>query len=522
MIDNLRIFKKLLCGFAILLVLAAPSPAEAPKKVAILPFTMNAQQDLTFLQEGIMDMLSTRLAWKDRLQVVEKPLVKSKVAQTGTPLNKEKALNIGQDLGTDYVILGSITVFGESVSLDAKILDVAKGEELISAFKQTKGMEEVIPAVNAFAEDINAKIMGRYVPPSYAARPEEPEAGAGALLRAGIPSGSRKVTHTQRFDMEIISLDVADLDGDGQNELVIAEEHKLHVYKWQENRFVKMTEAKEGWAPSYVWVDAADLDGDKKAEIYVSNLSEATVSSLVLQWQGKSLSKVSEGAPWFLRVTDIPGQGERLIGQRRMTNGSFKGDVHLMEIDNSEVSSKDPLPLPRHSNVFNFAYLRLKDGDTVTVLQDRYEKIRVFNRTGEQIWRSNEHYGGSLVSLPTGSSGGMSRSYRNYPLPSPIFLADVDEDGQEELVICQNHSRTARLTENFREFDSGKVLFMEWDGVGLTTEWTSQKVQGAVAGYVIDDVDHDGMPELLVASVTSQRHFVGVAKKSQIVVYDLK
>ena len=36
--------------------------AEAPKKIAILPFTMNADRDLSFLRKGIVDMLSSRLA----------------------------------------------------------------------------------------------------------------------------------------------------------------------------------------------------------------------------------------------------------------------------------------------------------------------------------------------------------------------------------------------------------------------------------------------------------------------------
>jgi len=520
--ENLRIFSKVLSVFLIVLVLAASSLAQAPKKVAILPFTMNAQQDLTFLQEGIMDMLSSRLAWKDRLYVVEKPLVRSKAQEAGTPLDKEKALSIGRDLGTDYVILGSITVFGESVSLDAKILDVAKGEELITAFKQTKGMEDVIPAVNEFAEDINAKIMGRYVPPTVAARPEEPEA-AGALLRVGESPGGRKVAHTQRFEMEILSLDVGDVDGDGQNEIVFVEQDNLYMYKWREQRFVQIQAVKEGWAPNYVWVSLGDLDGDNKAEVYLSNLSGTTVSSMVLEWQGNGLKKVVEKESWFLRVIDTPGQGQRLIGQKRQTDGAFRGDVYFLERNKDGLVQKEPLRLPGAANVFNYAILPVKDTTVpYTVLLDRYEKLCVYNSNGERIWRSNEQFGGSLNSLPTGSSGGMSKSYKAIPLPLPIFRADVDDDEQEELVIAQNQSRTMNLTDNYRDFTSGKVLFMKWDGVGLTEEWTSQKVQGAVAGYVIRDVDNDGLPELLVVSVTSQRFFVGVGKKSQIVVYDLK
>ena len=35
--------------------------------------------------------------------------------------------NIGQDTGSDYVLMGSITEFEDAFSLDTKILDIKKG-----------------------------------------------------------------------------------------------------------------------------------------------------------------------------------------------------------------------------------------------------------------------------------------------------------------------------------------------------------------------------------------------------------
>jgi hypothetical protein len=61
---------------------------------------------------------------------------------------------------------------------------------------------------------------------------------------------------------------------------------------------------------------------------------------------------------------------------------------------------------------------------------------------------------------------------------------------------------------------------MTWDGIGLVSRWTSQKLPGAAVGYQVDDVDGDGLPELVVASVTGESYFMGMAR-SQVVVYDL-
>jgi TolB-like protein len=100
------------------------------KTLAILPFTMNSERNLDFLREGIMDMLSSRLAWKDKLKIIEKGVVKKEFATVPGPMNEAKALDHRESAGADFVIFGSLTVFGESVSLDAKILDVKKSEVL--------------------------------------------------------------------------------------------------------------------------------------------------------------------------------------------------------------------------------------------------------------------------------------------------------------------------------------------------------------------------------------------------------
>ena len=125
-----------------------------------------------------MDMLSSRLAWKGEVDVLEKGPVKKRAAQFKGPIDTENALNIGKAIQVDYVIFGSLTVFGESVSIDAKILDMAKSEELLTAYNQSKGMDEVIPTITRFAQDINEKIMGRFIvkPPVRTAAPEAPKA----------------------------------------------------------------------------------------------------------------------------------------------------------------------------------------------------------------------------------------------------------------------------------------------------------------------------------------------------------
>ena len=503
---------------------ATTSSSPSIKKIAILPFTMNSDRDLKFLQSGIMDMLSSRLAWKDKIEVIEKGSVLKEVDASPGPMDKQEALEIGKALGADYVILGSLTVFGDSVSIDAKILDVAKGEELVTAFEQSKGMDGVIPTVNKFAEDINAKVMGKYVP-EQESRPAAVKEEPGALLSSDQGAGgSKAASYVKRFKLEIRGLGVGDLEGDGTNALVMIDKNTVYVYKWIKNTLSEIAAIKGSWSPNYAYVSVADMDRNGRAEIYVSDLTVAGVSSFVLEWDGSKFKEIIRGQKWLFRVVELPGRGRTLVGQERVVEGSYVGDVFTLVRQGDNLTAGEPIKLPRGGNVFNFvkADLTGKGGDYTTLLSP-YEHLELYDGQGTSLWKSDDYFGGTLVFIEymDYTRNRMARTPLRVFLPSPIFLSDVDGDGKEEVVVCQNISKTARTTEDFRWFGSGKVHFMAWDGVGLNTVWTSQKLSGTVVGYEVADLDQDGRNELIIASVTSESYFVGFPK-SRLVMYDLK
>ncbi len=528
--SNTRFFLSILAGIFVLTLGAASAlsadSGKGTKKVAILPFTMNADRDLTFLQNGIMDMFASRLAWKGKVEIIEREKMNAaRAAHPGT-LNENKALDIGRALNADYVIMGSLTVFGDSVSMDARILDVKKSEELVTAYDQSKGMDGVIPTVNQFAEDINAKLMGRRVTRRTDDAPSQPEVRESALIEVGggASSALRSPSFVQRLKLEIRGLDTGDLDGDGKIEMALIDKNTVYVYKWLKSRLVLFKEIKGSWSPDYIYISIADLNDNGRAEMYVSNLSATGVMSLIYEWDGKAFRQIMGRQSWLLRVVDLPGRGPTLVGQKRGTDRSYIGDVHVLLHKNNDLVSAGPLKLPRHGNVFNFVESDLiGKGARYTTMLGPYEHLLVYDPKGERIWKSDEYFGGSLVYIPDmdPNQNRMVHTAKRVFLSSPIFLFDIDKDGKKEVVICQNHSRTGRIFDDFRWFKSGRVNFMAWDGVGLTSRFTSQKLSGTISGYQIADMDHDGRLELIIASVTSESYFVGLPK-SRLVMYDLE
>jgi TolB-like protein len=497
--------------------------AEGPKKVAILPFKINAAEDLTYLQEGIVDMLGSRLAWKGEVEILEKGLVRKKIAEMGEPKNQDQAVQIGRALKADYVIMGSLTVFGESVSIDARIMDVAKAEELVTAFNESRGMDEVIPTINQFALDINEKIMGRVMQPRTPVAAGENK-GYGGLLTGEEALGGESPKYIKRFDIQIKSLDVGDVNGDGREEVVFVDVNTVYVYQWVKQSLTQIAMIKGKWGTNYVYVSLGDTDHNGRDEIYVSNPEGGGMSSFVLEWDGSSFKKIATGEPWFFRVIEIPGQGRRLIGQRRSMGDSYQGSVDFLKRDKDRYISAGELNLSRFANALNFVLLNPDGAGTpLTVLLNKYDYLFVFDQSQKEIWTSNEHYGGSYNFVDTGDLSepddtGEGRVY----FPAPIYTTDVDDDGKPEVMVGQNLSSTGNIVARFRLYSSGSVLFLTWDGSGLHMKYKSKKLPGALVGYRLTDLDQDGRKELLTASVIAQD--LGLVRKprSQIVIFDLK
>ena len=136
--------------------IAIPNAIE----VAILPLQVNADEDIEYINRGIMEMLVSRITYGTHISLVEQNLVKDAMSkeQPGK-LTKERIQKIGDALGAEYVIFGSISKIGNNLSMDINVLNVLQDGITIPAFTQSVGLDEVIPKINILAQDVREVIL---------------------------------------------------------------------------------------------------------------------------------------------------------------------------------------------------------------------------------------------------------------------------------------------------------------------------------------------------------------------------
>jgi TolB-like protein len=530
--------------------------AAEPTRVAIFPFKMNAAQDLSFMQDGIVDMLTARLTWEDKVSIVPRQRTQALFDELTQPLNDISAQELGTQLNADYVLFGSLTVFGNSVSIDAKMLDVDGNTPPLTVFNQGQGMDEVIPKINVFAQEINEKVFGRALPaprpiaPQMAQRqtaptediyahPEKvlgqapastPAQESSELNPDFIVSAAHRDASSfwksRNFESYIKAVSLGDLDGDGIGECVFIGEDMLFIYRNVERRFVKVREIPGESHFRYISVDVADINDNGKAEIFVTNLNplQDRLQSFILEWDGSDFATISKDNNWYYRVLETPTRGTVLLGQKRGLNQLFLSSVRELQWQGGDYTPVATVSVPGDMNIFSFALGDvLNNGSEQVLALSESDYLEIFTKGGSREFKSDERYGGSVNYMDTepltGDTGDTEKK-RVY-LGQRIFLKDLDKDGKNEVIVVKNHAGSSRLFQRFRHYTSAEIVSLSWDSMGLAQNWRTRKIHGYVSDYAIGDFDNDGQPELVAAVVMKKGATFLVKPKSTIISYDI-
>jgi TolB-like protein len=509
---------------ALLVLLPLVGAAQQPLRVAVLPFTVHSEEDLSYLRNGIWDIISTRIIVEGEIEAVEKPLVERFLPDLGDEVTDQGARWLGNRVGADYVVYGSITKVGEYISLDAKVVHVPGTRPTSSAFAEHKGVDEVMTKVATFAQDIANRIGGRAT--SY-------ERGGAGQLRQYLMFQALGYTKLQGFPQRVLKgVDAGDVDGDGRNEIVCMDHHQIWVYRDEGKEIKLVSELKTSSSNDFLTLDVFDIDGDQRAEICVTNAIEDVLQSFILTYEAGSFAYLAKGLNWYLRATRIPEEGKVLLAQRMGIDKDYEGSMRLVRWKKGKVrigkkikqGKKGPLP-EEIEWVLAFTSGHFTSPDVQEFLRiGEFGAVRLLDEQGSRLWKSSDDLGGSdnYIDRPdvkADRKGATSAYSRRIYFPPRMVAQDLDGDGTDEVVAIKNKFSAGEHIERVRLYDKGYVTGLVWDGMGLAQAWRTQDIPGYVADFQLEDVDNDGRDELVTVSVNA--HFLKKDAKSLLMVYEL-
>ncbi|NWH04575.1 FG-GAP-like repeat-containing protein [Desulfobacter latus] len=506
------------------------------KTVAVFPFEMNSSQDLGFLQNGLFSMLSSRLSDAGKVDVLDRQTIDSALARAKAgglvkgAFNEGTARDLGAQMGVDYVLFGSLTHYGESISLDASMVDVSGQKDTLAFFEQSNAMGDVIPLVNAFAGDINMKVFNRNIDNKLYARPQEQNPSLGGLQYAGgggMPAmqASRGFTTHLKMDEVIRAMATGDLNKDGRLQVVTATDSALQIYHLEGNLFTREIQLDYASYLRIIGLDVADINGNGYPEIFVTAMTihRQTLSSFVVEYNGSSYTTLQEGLSYYFRVIDSVDGNPVLYAQDK-GRGPYAGKIYIMSPANNTYREEKAIRVPRGTSVLSLARgpVRENSGDEFLSI-NQHHRLVLINDTGSDEWESTEKYGKTNNYWITGDQAA-DRTVRDRAYFNPrIKFHSVGEDRKKKVFLIKNSEFGAGSLGRIKRFKEGRVDVMSWNGIALAPVFQTVPLQGWVSDFDIADIDNDGIEELLISVVTrSKIAILAKDKTSNIISYELK
>ncbi len=329
----------------------------------------------------------------------------------------------------------------------------------------------------------------------------------------GIPSA--RLVLGPEFDAALQGIAVADLDGDGRKEVAVADKDRISIYAVQGRAFRRLWSSEgQSWERynNILALDAADINGNGVAELFVTSFFGNEANSYLLEFQkGEWVRTWQEGGLFFRVMPNSRGEPV-LYAQRGGADEAFSGRVNTYAARNGHYEPQSELKLPRGTYIYNFAVGDVRNDGSKQVLQISDEhRLRLFS-AGKLRSEPSDRFGGTGVtfdfrpaifanSLASQSESEFDRLY----VHPRLWITDVDGDGTRELVAVRNMATTGRVLKHVVLYDKSKIVALRWGPLGFQILWETPDLEGYISDLFLGDLGDGGEPVLMFALVRPQR-----------------
>ncbi|MFQ5691636.1 MAG: hypothetical protein ACE5IM_01145, partial [Nitrospinota bacterium] len=304
----------------------------------------------------------------------------------------------------------------------------------------------------------------------------------------------------------------------------------LVIYRWEKGVLV---EEYSYWASSgdrFLTIDAIDLDGNGRPEIYVTNYRHPNLATFVLAYEDGKYKVVARNISTFFRVIEPGGGKPILVGQAIGLEEPFYGSVYEYAWSDEGPVPKRALPLPKGIDVYGFNYWDV-DGDGINEIVEigKFGRIVVYRPDGQKVFETRQRFGGyfsrfrydqslereETIALPDGADA--DPQYET--IRGRLLLRDVTGDNRPDLIVPANKRRVEFVST--LGLGDADIVALRWDGSTVSEEWRSRGVGGVIIDYQFVDLDGDGAEEL-VAAVVETKFLSLKGGVTRLLVYQLK
>ncbi len=490
----------------------------ATKDYVVAPFKINGNSEYNYLQQAIPSMLASRLFWSGNYETSTK---QDSLTNSKPPANRNDAEKILKSVKADYIFTGNVTVLGNQASIDVTALSES-GQQWQNS--KTASIDNLINELQGLADEFSTQVFKRPLSTNYSVNSDSgvPLSGDFVVNETGNNSiylnpsfryqgqeGENRL-RSQTLPFAAVSMDVGDITGDGEVDVIFAEDGRMiYLYTWNGGAMKKLAEYELPSSSRTLAVRTFQQSGKTLVALSTFSDVENKPLGIILEYTSQGLEPIISRIPYYLNTTVIPGTNRAmLIAQNYDKKKIYRGPIFELYLNGEETAKGPTLPnLPSSANVFNFAYLpdASESAGYKVITLTKSEKLVVFSSTGSRLYETDEIYSGGNAYIST-VDGELKSDLDSHILfhyiPMRMLSMDLDSNGKSELLVNKPVSTAASIFKNFRNYPQGEISSLIWDGVGLGLLWKTKRIRGTVADFTVADPNSDGVRDLISCVVT--------------------
>lgn len=453
------------------------SVAAAPLKAYVAPFTVTGAPNREELKGILPTLLASRL-------------------NTEAVTAVDSAAGADLTVNGSYIFFGGVFSIDVSVRRpDGSVVTRAfeQGENTNEVIPLMKKLGSALSEQIAKAYPAGSSQPDTYAVPQSVARkpsdvvrpvPSQVVQSTGDVIRpAAVERSATGGWMSQRLTGVMRSMASGRTLSSGERELFVVSVSSLYYYR-QGNELKLVAQVDFSKDQEVLSVDTADLDGDGTPEIYVTIMSGEQLVSQVWAPVENRLEKVADRLPYFFRALTLADGKQKIYVQQIGTDADFYGAVQELVKSGTKYEMRNPLKLPRFGYLYNFGQLKDASGAVLTLVMSEDGYIVVYDAEGAELWRTSDKFGGTDVSFKREDLQNMQFTGSKYRWRFLDQRITVLPDG--EVLVPQNSG--AFVVGNQRIYKKSSVYSFVWNGSMLEEKWHLKESPSYLADYAYDGV----------------------------------